>query len=173
MTTFIYIHGYGSSSLSEKARELRSFYPGLITPDVPTDYNEAKNVLEDLVNSIPDMYDICLIGTSLGGYWATHLSNVFRVPAVVINPSCRPAKTLGHRDPDLLTYPDLVVSPDVQRILLLAKDDDVLDYRIAEELFRGKALRIVFENGGHRFSDINKIIAAMKEMDTACMLPIP
>lgn len=169
-STLVYLHGYGSSSQSDKVRELRKAFPGTEAPDIPNDFAEAESFLEAWIQERLDQGKfLILCGTSLGGYWATRLSNRFLLPALIINPSCQPAKTLFHLHAN--KYPDLTVDSGVPRIVLLAKDDDVLDYRIAEKLFEDKAHVKLFENGGHRFQVINTITENLLELDSNSLLP--
>ena len=170
----VYLHGYGSSPMSEKAQALRQIFPNLEAMAIPVPFKEAEELLESWIQSrLDEGKHLMLVGTSLGGYWATRMSERFLLPAVIINPSCQPRLSLS-KYPDagyIEDYPDLEVTSGIPRILLLAKNDDVIDYRIAEKLFGDKVLVKVFEKGGHRFNEINTISTNMKELDLIDFTP--
>lgn len=162
----VYFHGYGSSSKSDKVSALNA-----IAPDIPILYDDAKRSLYHfLLPIVLNNSKIMFVGTSLGGYWASKMSDIFGVPSIVINPSTSPKSTLGNYNNPLLTneelqkYPDLDTTFGTPKIVLLAKDDEILNYTLAEKLFNGKANVKVFENGGHRFNEINTISNNIDEL---------
>lgn len=173
-TVPVYFHGYGSSPNSDKVAELRKIFPDLEAPLIPLPFKEAEAFLEDWIQTrINSGKYLMLVGTSLGGYWATRMSERFLLPAVIINPSCQPRLTLSKYAgaPNVSDYPDLKVTRGIPRVLLLAKDDNVIDYRVAEKLFGNKVNVKVFEKGGHRFNEINTISMNMKELDSIDFTP--
>jgi predicted esterase YcpF (UPF0227 family) len=160
----IYFHGYGSSPQSDKALALAQRFCEVLTLEIPTTHDEAEAALEKYL----DVYcqganTLVFVGTSLGGYWASIMADRYGVPALLINPSCNPAATLAGRNDPLLTAEEVakfksLVGPDRSpKVVLLAKDDAVLDYRVAEQRFKGSAEVKLFETGGHRFNEINII----------------
>lgn len=170
-STFVYFHGYRSTSQSEKVTQLRRNFEGLLAPDIPVRFAIAEAYLESYIQNLLDQGQFpVLVGTSLGGYWATRMSNRFLVPALVINPSCRPATTLSAVEL-AIEYPDLEVDLGIPRMVLLAKDDEVLDYKLALKLFENKAQVKLFEKGGHRFQEINTITENLLELDANSLLP--
>ena len=164
----VYFHGYGSTPNSDKVKSL-SEYVDVYAPSIPVKYEEAKVYLEQFLNNI-DFSDVVFVGTSLGGYWATVMAEQFGVPAVIINPSCKPAETLSfYNNPiltneELLKYKELNPTNASNKIVLLAKDDDVIPYEIAEQKFRDVSKVKLFENGGHRFNCINIILENISEI---------
>ena len=172
-TTVVYFHGYGSSSKSDKVSALTA-----VAPDIPVTYDEARKVLVEFLTPLLKNPNVVFVGTSLGGYWATIMSDLFGVPAVIINPSTTPRISLNkYRNPvltcaELAKYPDLAPTFGVPKVVLLAKDDEVFDYKIAEKLFADVAEVKVFEKGGHRFNDINTISDNIDELlDHSFYLP--
>lgn len=143
----IYFHGYRSSPLSEKVTALQEIGIQVVAPFIPDSYSVAMKHLTEVVHAATNQKNVVLCGTSLGAYWANHFSNAFLIPALLINPSCNPAQTLGLTD-----YPHLVPTPAVSKVVLLARDDEVLDYKVAENLFKPVAKVKIFETGGHRFN---------------------
>lgn len=109
-----------------------------------------------------------MIGSSLGGFYATWLAEKHGLKAALVNPAVRPFELLrdypGHqvnlytgksyevtsRDLDDLRRLE-VPAIDPARFLLLAQTgDQVLDYRQAVSKYRG-ARQIVIEGGDHSF----------------------
>ena len=90
-----YLHGFLSSPLSQKAQQTLKYceqigFGSFI--NVPTLDSAPAETISQL-KSILDAHQsekIMLIGSSLGGYYATHLSEVYNAPAVLINPAIRP-----------------------------------------------------------------------------------
>ena len=164
----IYLHGYGSSPSSEKVKSLQEHFD-VYAPNVPLLFDEA---FESLITELKNLksLDVVLVGTSLGGYWASLLSEMFKIPAIIINPSCSPNKTLAKyknvalTDLELSKYKDLDLKSSVPRIVLLAEDDEILDYRIAEQLFKPIAEVKLFESGGHRFNEVEIIAKYIIEL---------
>ncbi|MCF2859007.1 esterase YqiA [Pseudoalteromonas sp. SMS1] len=88
----IYIHGFNSSEKSFKAVQFGEFCRArceYIIPRLHFDPRIAMLQLEQLIDQ-----DCALIGSSLGGFYATHLSERFGLKAVVVNPAVRPDKLL-------------------------------------------------------------------------------
>jgi hypothetical protein len=144
----IYFHGWKSSPDSDKVKYLSEFFD-VVSPAIPEDYNTAIRELDIVVSQNPDAI---LVGTSLGGYWANTMAQLWGLASCIINPSCQPNKTLG------IDYPDLVVgSTSAHRSVLLSTDDTVLNHTIAETLFSEKAVIKKFDNCGHRFNKYDVI----------------
>src|SRR5688572_11148594 len=91
----IYIHGFNSSALSFKAAllrrrmaELRRTHE-LWCPELPHRPSEAIALLEDFIAGHRDE-SVALLGSSLGGFYATWLAERHALKAVLVNPAMRP-----------------------------------------------------------------------------------
>lgn len=103
----IYIHGFNSSPLSKKGQMLVSYchqHHPEITVHCPDVNMSPYDVMSHVSTLISQDSQTALVGSSLGGFFATNLVAQHNIPAVLINPSTRPFDTLTD-----------YVSPDVNR----------------------------------------------------------
>jgi predicted esterase YcpF (UPF0227 family) len=170
----IYIHGFNSSSQSGKARELMAWMAQLgqgaacICPDLPDRPAAALRLLEDLIARSTG--PVKLIGSSLGGFYATWLAEKHGLKAVLVNPCVNCHEKLAdyvgstqknwHSGAEYIFSADhlaelnaLAIRPEHQErfFLLLETGDEVLDYREAVAAFPA-ARQVVLEGGDHGFT---------------------
>ncbi len=102
----IYIHGFNSSEQSAKAQQLGRFLADFrVDYRIPRLGHEAHIAMAQLAGLITPQ--TALIGSSLGGYYATWLSQQFGVPAVLVNPAVRPFELFeGYLGPQYNPYQD-------------------------------------------------------------------
>lgn len=174
MSHILYIHGFLSSPSSYKAKAtqawLKQHRPDLsfCCPELSSYPFEAENQLRELLVSRAPAF---LIGSSLGGFWATFLvEEGLAERAVLINPAVSPQRrfqslvgenlksyysdrhySLSHADMAQLERCDRPQLREPERyMLLLQTGDEVLDYRLAEDRYQGSELNIEV-GGDHSF----------------------
>jgi len=136
-------------------------------PDLPPSPLEAIALLEEMMRH--KTYAL-IVGSSLGGYYATWLAEKYALKAVLINPSTLPYETLKpyvgeqkrfcdgqpfmFEERDLEALKRFQALPQKGRYLvLLQSEDEVLDYRKAKQYYQDH--RVIVEYGGnHRFENI-------------------
>ena len=173
----IYLHGFRSSSQGIKAKALRAALgvlppherPALWVPDLPHRPAAAIACVAQHVEASDDAARTTFIGSSLGGYYATHLAERFGARAVLINPAIRPYDDLkpyrgtqvnmysgesfevGDTHFDELRQLAIARITRAGRYLLLAETgDELLDYRQAVA-FYGGAWQHVQGGGDHGY----------------------
>jgi uncharacterized protein len=167
----IYLHGFNSSPGSHKAQLLKrsirarglcDHYCCPVLPDVP---DRAIAAIEAEIVRHP-RESITLVGSSLGGFYATYLAERHDLRAVLINPAVHPhvglrsylgvQRNLHTHQRYELTEEHLRQWEKLYRnhvrgeryLLLVETGDEVLDYREAVEKYRG-ARQIVIAGGDH------------------------
>lgn len=89
--TIIYLHGLDSDPNASKAIITAEYATTLgmdtIRPDLNCPPDETVAKILSLINDHPNAV---LVGSSLGGYFATLLSDMTGTPCVLLNPSIRP-----------------------------------------------------------------------------------
>ena len=148
-------------------------------PALPPLAGDAMNAIEPLVRKKP-----CLVGSSLGGFYATYLAEKHDLRAVLINPAIDPhvglraylgpQKNLHTGEPYELTGEHLRewqalyvprITPS-RYLLLVETGDEVLDYRRAVERYAG-AQQIVVPGGDHSLQSFPQHLARILEFSRA------
>lgn len=170
--TLLYIHGLNSSALSKKATLLTTLMHSLGLDEqvrVPELHHHPREAIGQLEQAIAALGRPLLVGSSLGGYYATHLAQRHGLKAVLINPAVNPHQlfdgfvgtqqnlytgerwelTLDHVQ--ALAELQVPAPSDPQQIRVwLQTGDETLDYRRAESFYRGCSLDVQ-EGGDHSY----------------------
>jgi len=176
----VYLHGFRSSPDSEKARILRDHlasihYGGDVhIPALHTDPQAVYTQIESLLLGLQQAgKDVVLIGSSLGGFFATLFAERFGLRAALINPAVYPYELLTDycgEHTNMYTGERFTVTPDhiesLRRMyrpvthperffVLVQTGDETLDFRQALERFKGARL-FIGAGGDHSFSDFDR-----------------
>lgn len=181
----IYLHGFQSDSLASKGQSLKQYCEShsawqVHVPDLNMPPHLALEKIEALAQSLDQ---VVLVGSSLGGFYATQLVAKLGVPAVLLNPAMQPWRlfrdlfgseqlpfkvnehwTLDDAQLDYMEQIELPFVQDADKILvLLQQGDEVLDYREAQRYYNGAALVISETQGNHVMDDFaDKIPMALQ-----------
>ena len=98
-THVVYLHGFRSSPLSFKAqfmaKWLKIHRPDVVwfCPQLPASPQAAAELLLNTVHTWPKP-TMAVIGSSLGGFYATWLGSLMQCKTVLLNPAVHPARDL-------------------------------------------------------------------------------
>lgn len=180
--SILYIHGLNSSPVSQKASQLSAALEKLGMAErlrVPALHHHPRQAIAQLEAHIAELGQPVLVGSSLGGYYATHLAERHGLKALLINPAVTPHRRFdGYLGPQTNLYSgevweltqdhvaalgELEVAPpqDAERYQVwLQTGDETLDYRDALDFYRGCALRIQ-AGGDHGFQGFAERLPAL------------
>ncbi len=177
----LYLHGFRSSPRSIKARQLaarleqRGLAADYLCPQLPVSPCEAARRIAELAmrrNAQP----LAIIGSSLGGYYATWIAEQVDCRVVLLNPAVNPDRDLAHHlgpqtvyhsDETVEIEPvfldelrdlsvDAITRPE-RYLLVAATGDEVLDWREMVARY-SNVRRLVIEGSDHGLSDFETII---------------
>ena len=177
----LYLHGFRSSPASFKARVMGQAMNAigradeLICPQLPASPRAAMALVDTLVGRYP-AEELAVVGSSLGGYYATWLAEKIGCRAVLLNPAIVPqidldkqvgVTTAYHSDAPFefkREYIDELRALAVERItrperyyLIAATGDEVLDYRDMVAHYPG-ARQHVIDGSDHAISEFPQYV---------------
>ncbi|OTG74601.1 esterase [Acinetobacter sp. ANC 4169] len=184
----IYLHGFQSSALSIKGQQIKDYCQQLnhVQVHLPDLNLPPEQTLAQVAKMIEELDRVVLVGSSLGGFYATQLVAKYGVPAVLINPAMRPWQlfrdlfgieqipyvvsaewTLDHTHLDQLEQMAVPFVHDADKILvLLQQGDEVLDYREAQRYYSNvshQSMLITEAKGNHAMENFaDKIPMALQ-----------
>ena len=179
-THLLYLHGFRSSPQSAKARRVAAWVqahrPALHwwCPQLPPSPREAMAMLADTVSTWPAQ-SMAVIGSSLGGFYATVVAERFGCPAVLLNPAVDPARDLAKyigeqtafHDPaerfffraefidELRALTPAAITLPERYLAVIAKGDEVLDWREMSARYAGCRIKLL-EGSDHALSDFDE-----------------
>lgn len=180
----VYLHGFNSSPLSSKACQLRDYLTELGREDEyygPALSNSPREAMAQVESTLLARLaaPVTLVGSSLGGFYATYLAEKHGWKAVLVNPAVHVhvllRKALGPQtnwhtgEQWVLTEDHLteLAALDVAQItrperylLLLQTGDEVLDYRDAVSYYQGADQRIE-ASGDHGFTGFERHLSTI------------
>jgi predicted esterase YcpF (UPF0227 family) len=177
----VYIHGFNSSPASHKANQLRERLAVLgrehefACSALPPSPREAMAVLERELSRVPAA-QVTLVGSSLGGFYATCLTEKFGMRSVLVNPAITPQeglraylgpqKNLYTGDEYVLTEEHLAQLAELHvakparidsYLLLHTTGDELLDWRMAVEHYHG-CRQVIVQGSDHGFREFGDYI---------------
>jgi len=179
VTHLLYLHGFRSSPQSTKARKFAAWVaanrPELVwwCPQLPASPTAAmREVMAGVAGWRADR--MAVIGSSLGGFYATAVAERRGCRAVLLNPGVDPARDLAdaigattawHSSEPFDFRPEYVdelraIAPpakltDLNRYFaVIAKGDEVLSWREMSERYAGARVRLI-EGSDHALSDFD------------------
>ena len=177
----LYLHGFRSSPQSVKAQKCDARVQQLrkqgdriewYCPQLPP---SPKAAMEMVMNHIESWQGhlMGIIGSSLGGFYATYVAEHKRCGAVLLNPAVNPARDIEkfmqeHTDipqeEQIYFQPQYIEELHALQVtltmperyfLIAAKGDDVLDYKEAVKHYKGSE-QLVLEGSDHQLTDFDQ-----------------
>jgi predicted esterase YcpF (UPF0227 family) len=184
----LYLHGFRSSPRSTKAqrfeREIERLRaigraPVWLSPQLPPSPAQAMALIEAATRDWPAQ-SMAVIGSSLGGFYATALAERRGCAAVVLNPAVDPARDLAgfigeqtawhdpqqhfHFRPEFIDElraidPGPLADP-AHYMAVIAKGDEVLDWREMQARYAGSHMCLI-DGSDHALSDFDTHLPAV------------
>lgn len=179
MHLFVYLHGFKSSPLSTKAQLTKAAIEERIQagesiawhcPQLPPSPRQAIEMVKEHIER-QTFSTLSFMGSSLGGYYATYLGELFESKVSLLNPAIEPARDLEkyigeqkswHQDEVFHFLPEYIdelqeiyvekITQADRYFLLAAKGDEVLDWREMVAKYPD-AHQLILEGGDHAISD--------------------
>ncbi len=189
-THLLYLHGFRSSPQSAKARQVaervRTRHPAVHwwCPQLPPSPREAMALLAEGTADWP-RDTMAVIGSSLGGFYASCVAQQTGCRAVLLNPAVHPARDLARyigeqtawHDPaerfffraefvdelralELPADAPAALAASRRSLAIIAKGDEVLDWREMTARYPGARIQLL-EGGDHALSDFDRHIDAV------------
>lgn len=175
----LYLHGFRSSPQSFKARRLQAWLaahrPALTwwCPQLPPSPQAAWQLIQRGIAGWP-CGAMAVVGSSLGGFYATAVAEATGCRAVLLNPAVDPARDLrgyigeqtqfhapGERfefRPEYIVELQSLAVAQITRperyAAIIAKGDELLDWREMTARYPGATIRLI-EGSDHALSDFD------------------
>jgi predicted esterase YcpF (UPF0227 family) len=176
-THLLYLHGFRSSPQSAKARlvaqRVAQRHPKVHfwAPQLPPSPHDSMEVVMKGIADWP-RESMAVIGSSLGGFYATYVASMVHCRVVLLNPAVHPARDLSRyigdqtrwHDPSEHFYfkPEYIdelralevgtLTRPKRALAIVAKGDEVLDWREMSARYPGSHIKLI-EGGDHALSD--------------------
>ncbi len=186
MSTIVYLHGFLSSPASRKAVMLGDYLRNCVSGIdyvVPELHYRPAHALEQAAAACRGVAPgaLTLVGSSLGGYYATVLAERLGCRAALLNPAVQPHRhfsrhlgpqrnlytgeafelTVGHIG-ELMAIDAAAITRPERYWLFVETGDEVLDYRDAVAFYAG-ACQTVVRGGDHTLASFSEHIPELVE----------
>ena len=177
----LYLHGFRSSPLSTKARQLaarlaeRGIDEPYLCPQLPVSPRAAARLIEETA-ARAESQPLSIVGSSLGGYYATWIAERVDCRVALLNPAINPDRDLAHHLGTQTVYhsdeqvevkaehlgelQELFAGPVTRPeryLLVAATGDEVLDWQEMVARYPD-SIHCVIEGSDHGLSDFANII---------------
>ncbi len=179
-THLLYLHGFRSSPQSTKARRLADWIAGH-RPEVRWHCPQLPPSPRSAMDTVFAQHEawraprLAVVGSSLGGFYATVVAERTGCPAVLLNPAIDPARDLAawigeqtsFHDPaerfffraeyvdELRALAPAAITQPQRYLAIVAKGDELLDWREMAARYAGARIKLL-EGGDHALSDFDQ-----------------
>jgi len=168
----LYIHGFRTTKNSHTSKVLKKYFKDdIILAQHPIKPKDAISYLENIIET---KGITSIIASSLGGFYATYLSQKYNLKTVLINPSVNPYKTTNKYLGTNTTQDGIEFKwkkkylKQLEKLkikskklnhknfyIFLQKEDQILNYKIANKRYK-KGKILIEKKGSHRFENLNR-----------------
>lgn len=188
-THLLYLHGFRSSPLSAKAQKMATIvkrdYPGVTwwCPQLPPSPKLAMAQVMAGISEWPNtagFQRMAVVGSSLGGFYATWVAEKMACKAVLLNPAVHPAKGLNHYigeqaawhmpenkfffKPEFIDELRVLEAGPIREVknylAVIAKGDEVLNWQEMTARYTGAHIHLL-DGGDHALSDFDSHLPAI------------
>jgi predicted esterase YcpF (UPF0227 family) len=166
VSNLIYIHGFGSETTPESTKIKSMLHDGhrvsYVNYNSHGNFQEVFSRLTHIIerSSIED--DTKFIGTSLGGFYASHLGERFDMSTILLNPVIDPHDQMEQflfpvngrlplSSESLNSYKGIKTIDHKRNIVIASRHDEILDVSVTTNHIK-KSTLILVDNVPHRFS---------------------
>jgi len=192
ITHLLYLHGFRSSPKSFKAQRLQAWLQAhrpdvhWWCPQLPPSPREAMDTMQEGIATWPATTS-AVLGSSLGGFYATVVAETTGWRAVVMNPAIDPARDLAAYVGELTAFhvpeerfffrseyvdelrtmaPGPITGPE-RYLAIIAKGDEVLDWREMSARYAGTNM-LLLEGSDHALSDFDTHLPPLLKFLNLC-----
>jgi hypothetical protein len=178
--TIVYLHGFASAGAgSAKAEALKEIFHDqlVLAPNLPDRPSETVPFLADYLGKLEG--PVMLVGSSMGGWYASCFGGRFQWPVALINPLvelAEPELFLGEHEnyytgnrftldeADLAALAVLQPLPGASpTLVLLDMNDEVLDAEKAIAAYKGRGIVVAWPGGNHRFAHMHEAAPLLRQ----------
>ena len=185
---YYYIHGFNSGKNSSTGQRLRD---ALKEEVISLSYDSSKKFEENyisLLEQISERDDFCVIGTSLGAFYANLVASFYGMPCVMFNPvvdaSVELFQFLGENEnfdsgeryifseETLSSYENANIEvKSIPRTIFVSSEDEVLRDNVQKVMDKYSSYSDIYiTGGGHRIVDFTPFVEKIKETaNTFCV----
>ena len=182
-THLLYLHGFRSSPHSAKARRMAAHvaqhHPAVRfwSPQLPPSPRAAMELVSAGVAGWPQQR-MAVVGSSLGGYYASWVASQARCKSVLLNPAVQPARDLARHIGEQTTWqnpaerfyflPQYIAQlqaldmrgrpPAGPELAIIAQGDEVLDWQEMAARYP-QARQMIQEGGSHALDNFSDYLA--------------
>lgn len=143
-STILYLHGLNSFPWADRIEIMKSSGANVIASELDYEKEDASKIALDIMKNNKITH---LVGHSMGGLLAFHLSNIYDLPVLMFNPA------FGSKNAKLVTIDSTTSSLSKNKYAVVGMSDDVIDPNVQiENLSKANAKIWKIQMLGHRIS---------------------
>lgn len=177
----VYLHGFRSSPTSKKGQILRRAFAqshDFRAPDLNVGPFEAQKIMLETIKDV-NPKNLCLVGSSLGGFYATWLAERIGCRAVLLNPATEPWSVINdylglqkihNSDRTIFVRPEYAdqaremaseVTDPSRYLVFLSTADEVLDWTKGQKKY-ASCKQVILPENTHEIENFDACLPAIE-----------